>query len=154
MLTILFILLQLPIFSSLSADFVQQRTSSYLATAEVSKGHFEYKAPNYLRWEYKMPKALVWEVGGETEDKNRNVTRLMNVILQTIDGKNLRSNDMFDVQQNDNVYILRPKRRDMQRFFTSITVTLNGKTRVADMVVITEANGDVTSLTFSGVVAR
>ena len=152
MLKCLFILLQINVIGSLTADFRQVNTSELLVKPQVSTGRLAYRAPNYLRWEYVSPSPLVWEVNGQQSNANKNVTRLVNVILQTINGTNFQSNQQFDVNNVDkNVYVMHPKIREMKRFFTSITVTLNAATHIAEKVEIEEVGGGNTTLTFSNV---
>lgn len=44
--------------TALEADFVQHRSSEFLAEPEESRGSFAYRAPDHVRWDYFEPKPL------------------------------------------------------------------------------------------------
>lgn len=44
--------------STLEAEFVQNRTSEFLAAPEESKGDFVYLAPDLVRWDYASPRPV------------------------------------------------------------------------------------------------
>lgn len=50
---------------SLEAEFVQEKTSEFLASPEVSHGTFSYQRPDRVRWEYRSPKPITLVLDGE-----------------------------------------------------------------------------------------
>ncbi|KAB2960108.1 MAG: outer membrane lipoprotein carrier protein LolA [Thermoanaerobaculia bacterium] len=51
--------------ATLSADFVQERESEFLAAPERSTGTFSYARPDRVRWEYESPKPISLVIAGE-----------------------------------------------------------------------------------------
>jgi len=51
--------------TSLEADFVQERSSEFLAKPETSHGSFSYVAPERVRWEYLDPKPISMVIQGD-----------------------------------------------------------------------------------------
>ncbi len=104
------------------------------------------------------------------------VQQLLQFIIRSISGDNLQDNANFTVTQQptsvpsnafsqDNIstqnrntsaqgsttYLLVPKKRDLRQFFQSIEITLNPTTQVAERVVLTEKNGDRSTITFHNI---
>jgi len=50
---------------SLEAEFVQEKTSEFLASPEVSRGSFSYQRPDRVRWEYRSPKPITLVLDGD-----------------------------------------------------------------------------------------
>lgn len=50
---------------SLEADFVQERSSEFLARPEASHGRFSYSSPDRVRWEYVDPKPISMVIDGD-----------------------------------------------------------------------------------------
>ncbi len=130
------------------ADFTQTKATSLLKQAQVSAGHFSYKAPDYLRWEYTSPTSLVWTTANDGST-NQHVQQVLHLILRTINGDYLQENSDFAVSQTDtDTYLLSPKKRELRQLFTSIRIHLVKATGLADQVVLTEKNGDTTTIAF------
>ena len=55
---------------SLKADFTQTKTVALMNEPQVSTGHMEYRAPDYLLWEYITPQPVVWRMDGNTCNVN------------------------------------------------------------------------------------
>lgn len=53
--------------------------------------------------------------------------------------------------QSGTTYLLIPKKRDLRQLFQSIEITLNPTTQVAERVVLTEKNGDRSTITFHNI---
>lgn len=145
------LLLLLSVILNLNADFRQEKEISIMSETQVSTGHLTYKAPDYLRWEYTTPTALVWEVDGKKGNVSPQVRRMIELIMRSISGEYLTTNDDFLVEQQGAVYTLVPKKREIKQLFTSIVITLDPSTGVAKEVVMTEKNGDTTRIRFSNV---
>lgn len=132
----------------LEADFEQVKTSSLFAEPELSKGHLTYREPDYLRWEYTAPQTLVWEVDGSKDNVSPQVRQIMTLILKSVSGAYLEPNEDFQIEKNDNIAKLSPKRRELKQLFVSIAIRINPKTQIAEEVVLNEKNGDQTIIRF------
>ena len=132
----------------LSADFRQTKQSVMLVDEQVSVGHLTYRTPDYLRWEYTSPIQLVWELDGEKSNVSPQVKRLLKLIMQTIACDKLQTTDDFEVSVKNGVYHLLPKNRELKQFFTNIQLEIDSTTKVAKKVILTEKNGDVSTIVF------
>ncbi len=109
------------------------------------------------------------------------VQQLLQFIIRSISGDNLQDNANFTVTQQpasapsnafsqgnaltrsntstqnststqgSTTYLLVPKKRDLRQLFQSIEITLNPTTQVAERVVLTEKNGDRSTITFHNI---
>ena len=160
---------------SLEADFKQVKETRLLQEPQVATGHLSYRSPDQLCWEYLTPTAYKWELGSTSTSPQ--VQQLLQFIIRSISGDNLRNNAAFSVtqlspidsQQNNpgaqqnsmdaakgstdaakgsTTYLLVPKKRDLRQLFQSIEITLNPATQVAERVVLTEKNGDRSTISF------
>jgi len=174
---------------SLEADFKQVKETRLLQEPQVATGHLSYRSPDQLCWEYLTPTAYKWELGSTSTSPQ--VQQLLQFIIRSISGDNLRDNAAFSVtqlsptdtqqgntlsqqngidsQQNNTAtakgnanaakgntdaakgsttYLLVPKKRDLRQLFQSIEITLNPATQVAERVVLTEKNGDRSTISF------
>lgn len=138
----------LSVIMQLSADFRQTKQSQVLVEDQVSVGHLTYRSPDYLRWEYTAPMELVWELDGNRTNVTPQVKRLLKLIMHTIACEKLQSTDDFEVSIQDGIYHLTPKNRELKQFFSAIQLELDTKTKVAKKVVLTEKNGDITTIVF------
>ena len=143
--------LVLVILAFLSADFEQVKTSQLFAEPEVSAGHLTYRHPDYLRWEYFEPRALVWEIDGANGNVSPQVRQIMSLILKSVSGEYLNTNDDFHVGQHEDILELTPKRRELKQLIAKITIRTNPDTKIADEVVLYERNGDETKIRFFNV---
>lgn len=134
---------------SVEADFVQRKTTSLLKEDQVSNGHFSYHAPDYLRWEYISPAPLVWTTENQSTT-NPHIQQILQLILRTVNGDYLQENSDFSLSQTDTAtYILTPKKRELRQLFSSICIHIVPATGLADQVVLTEKNGDTTTISFN-----
>ena len=138
----------LSVIMNIEADFVQIKQSQMLNKPQQTQGHFVYRAPKYLRWEYTQPEKMVWEIDDEKTNANPQVKRLLELIIKSISGDYLTTNDDFDVLQNENIYTLTPKKREIKNFFTSMQITLDEQTKLASEVIMNEKNNDKTTIIF------
>lgn len=135
----------------LSADFHQTKQSQILVEDQVSVGHLTYRSPDYLRWEYTAPMQLVWELDGEKTNVTPQVKRLLKLIMYTITCDELQSTVDFEVAIEKGVYHLLPKNRELKQFFSAIQLEMDTTTNVAKKVVLTEKNGDITTIVFDNI---
>ena len=141
----------LGVILQLSADFCQTKQSAMLVEEQVSPGHLTYRAPDYLRWEYTSPIQLVWELDGEKSNVSPQVKRLLKLIMQTIACDNLQTTDDFEVSMKNGVYYLLPKNRELKQFFSAIQLEIDAQTKVARKVILTEKNGDISTIVFNNI---
>jgi len=150
--------------TSLSANFTQVKTSTLFTDKVVQKGKMQYKSPKQLRWEYTSPKAMtvIFSNGkvllktskGTTSNPNKMLGEMGNMIINTINGSFLKENTDFSVRYYKNktgqvTASLTPINKKIKAYYKNITIVLNSSTHLADKVVLTETNGDVTTITFS-----
>ena len=150
--------------ATLSANFTQEKTSTLFTEKVVQKGKLNYKAPNQLRWEYTSPKAMtvIFSNGkvllktekGTTSNPNKMLGEMGNMIINTINGSFLKENPDFSTRYYKNksgqyVVMLTPINKRIKAYYKNITITLSNSTYLADKVMLTEVNGDVTTITFS-----
>ena len=124
---------------SLKADFTQTKTVALMNEPQVSTGHMEYRAPDYLQWEYITPQPVVRRMDGNTCNVNPPIQRLLRMIMASIAGGN---------KQDEKVM------REAKRFFQSIHIVMDEDKEVAKRVEMTEKNGDTTIIEFTNVVAQ
>lgn len=150
---------------TLSANFTQEKTSALFSEKVVQKGIFCYQSPRQLRWEYKSPKPLTMlfedqKVSlltdkGAINSPNKMLNELGKMIINTINGDNICDNANFDISflknSHDGNYIavLKPINKRIKAIYSSIRVVLNGKDYLAEKVILTESNGDITILIFT-----
>lgn len=137
---------------SLTANFVQERSVSIMKNSQISEGVLTYKKPDYLKWEYTSPSNLIWEIDGEKGNVNKQVRGLVELIMKSVSGEIFEFNTDFDIKQENNIYILKPQKREYKQLMENITIILNPKTNIADEVIILEKNGDTTKIKFSNVI--
>lgn len=150
--------------TSLSANFTQEKSSSLFTDKVVQKGKLNYKSPKQLRWEYTSPKAMtvIFSNGkvllktekGTTSNPNKMLGEMGNMIINTINGSFLKENSDFSTRYYKNkggqyVVVLTPVNKKIKTYYKSISITLSNSTFLADKVVLTEVNGDITTITFS-----
>jgi outer membrane lipoprotein-sorting protein len=150
--------------SSLSANFTQEKTSTLFTEKIVQKGKLNYKAPKQLRWEYTSPKAMtvIFSNGkvllktekGTSSNPNKMLGEMGNMIINTINGSFLKENPDFSTRYYKNksghyVVVLTPINKKIRAYYKNISITLNSSTFLADKVVLTEVNGDATTITFA-----
>lgn len=162
---------------SLEADFKQVKETRLLQEPQVATGHLSYRSPDQLCWEYLTPTAYKWELGSTSTSPQ--VQQLLEFIIRSISGDNLHDTAAFSVTQcttntdsqqsnptslsnnadsakgstgsakGSTTYLLIPKKRDLKQLFQSIEITLDPATQVAERVVLTEKNGDRSTISFS-----
>ena len=150
--------------TTLSANFTQEKTSTLFTEKVVQKGKLSYKAPKQLRWEYTSPKAMtvIFSNGkvllktdkGTTNNPNKMLGEMGNMIINTINGSFLKENSDFSTRYYKNksgqyVVMLTPVNKKIKAYYKSISIILNNSTFLADKVVLTEVNGDTTTIIFS-----
>lgn len=151
---------------TLSADFSQEKTSSLFTDKVIQKGRFFYKkSGQQLRWEYKSPKPMTLLFNddqvtlltdkGPISNPNKMLNELGKMIINTINGDNMTVNTNFKInylknsQDGSYTAVLTPVNKKIKANYSSIRVILNGKSYLAEKVILNESNGDVTTISFS-----
>jgi len=134
---------------NLEADFRQVKEARMLQEPQVSTGHVSYSAPDRMCWEYRSPDPYKWELGSQSTAPQ--VQQLLRFIVNTIAGDYLHDSAEFSVKQEGNVYLLTPKKRELKQLFQSVRITMHETMNVAECVVLTEKNGDKSTITFHNV---
>lgn len=149
---------------TLSASFLQEKSSSMLAEKVVQKGTLHYKAPAKMRWAYTSPEAMaIVFCDGKTVLQNKNgpsapnkmVGELGDMIVKAVNGQFLKDNTSFSSSYYRNAgsgevtVKLKPLNKRMKLYYKEITLVLDKKDYLARKIVLAEASGDVTSIVFS-----
>lgn len=151
--------------TTLSAQFTQEKTSTLVTEKIVQKGKFYFRAPKQLRWEYTSPKALsvIFSNGkvllktsnGTTGSPNKMLNEMGSLIINTINGSFLTDNANFKARYYKNsktgkiTVVLTPINKRIKAYYSKMVITLDGKSLLAEKVVMQEISGDSTSITFT-----
>jgi len=147
---------------SLQCGFVQEKTSALVTGKAVAKGILVYQAPSSLRWEYKEPtpstlilngnNAVLLNKDGKKVGDARMLKQLAGMIINVISGESLKDNKQFSTEifQTDTRIrvVLTPVQKRMKDFYSTIEMVLDGKTLLAERIVLNEASGDKTVISF------
>lgn len=153
---------------SMQCNFTQNKTMSMLAEPTVSKGRMCYVSPDKMKWEYTDPYPFAIKVDGDKmtkvadgkeeilDTKNRMYQGMMKIIMSSATGKNLFDKSTFDVtiSSDGNFWRadMKPKKSDMKRMFSTMTFYFEKKRDIINKVVLTEANGDNTTIQFTDII--
>lgn len=133
---------------------------------------WEYLTPTAYKWELgststspqvqQLLQFIIRSISGDNLHDNAafSVTQLSPTDTQQ--GNTASQQNGIDSQQNNTAsakgntesakgsttYLLVPKKRDLRQLFQSIEITLNPATQVAERVVLTEKNGDRSTISF------
>jgi outer membrane lipoprotein carrier protein len=149
---------------SLQCNYKQEKKSSLLSGVSVSKGVMYFESPNLLRWENTHPTQYMFVVNndkikvknsqGEYSNSNKMFQEISKIIIGIISGKELQEGKNFnsDFYTNDKgllIVKMMPLNRRLKSMFNTITITIDPKTNLADIIQMDEKNGDITTITFS-----
>ena len=148
---------------SLRCHFVQTRTSPMLSTSVESQGHMSYTRPSTLRWEYESPyrqaiivrgdSLITSQEGKKSSTSAKAMTRgLVKMMVGSLNGEKLFDERLFTIdvyeEAQDYVAVMKPRRRDMQRLFRTITFTFAKKDSVVKSVTLSEREDTATTIRF------
>ena len=99
-------------------------------------------------------KVLLKTEKGTTSNPNKMLGEMGNMIINTINGSFLKENSDFNTRYYKNksgqyVVMLIPVNKRIKAYYKSISIALNNSTYLADKVILTEVNGDATTIIFS-----
>jgi outer membrane lipoprotein-sorting protein len=149
-----------------TATFVQERTIGLLATVVKSDGEMTLVRPDRLRWELKPPDAVTYWIGPEgfayaTPSGGASVGKqaagrfapVLGDMLILFGGDLEKLRSRYDItiasRSPDVVLHLVPKTDEVKRAVSSIDLTLGSELWTMKKVVMAEANGDKSVITFS-----
>ena len=149
---------------TIDCDFVQEKSLSVIADKIVSKGHFQFKQDNKLRWEYQDPfKYLVILNGTKIYIKDNNkenkvdmpsnkmFQEINNLISSSVQGK-VSSNKSFKTKAfaSEAFYLVEvtPVSKNVKEFFKTIEVYFDKNDYTVTKVNMIENSGDNTLITF------
>ena len=90
------------------------------------------------------------------DTKSRMYQGMMKIIMSSATGKNLFDKSSFDVTISDDGNFwradMKPKKSDMKRMFSTMTFYFEKKRDIINKVVLSEANGDNTTIQFTDII--
>jgi outer membrane lipoprotein carrier protein len=152
--------------TSLSCNFVQEKTASILTEQSAAKGKMYYRNDNKLRWEYTSPFANAVIMNGkkmamQTEKGKTNVSGGMtylfrgiaDIMMSGISGKGLTDSKRFKINVLSNGKSVKvqmiPLQTQVKKAFTEIAIVFNTADYAAETVVLHDAQGGVTTITLT-----
>ena len=153
---------------TLTCNFTQVKTLSFLNDKMTSQGRMCYDASGKLRWEYTSPYTYTFILNGQQvhiqSAKNRQTidirqSRLFQgiaqVMMNSVTGRNLTSNKdfacTFYTQGDVWVADLVPQRKEMKQMFSTIRLRFDSKRHMVSQVEMNEKRGDVTVITLKDI---
>ena len=153
---------------SIQCDFTQVRQSTMLKEKQTSKGKMSFSGKN-LKWEYTEPNKFALVVkeengqqqvyiqqDGKTKKADGQSGQLFKgiaqIVMGSVTGTALSSGDFtveMYTQGTQWVAKLTPKQTKLKKMFTSIHLYFNDKHNAVTKVEMKEANGDMTTITFT-----
>lgn len=150
--------------TTMKVHFIQEKHSDLFVEPMVQEGEMLYKSPDKLKWHYQTPQEmtlifnekqiLLKQAGKWIENPNKMLGELGQLIIQTINGKNLQKSPHFETKYEKNrngqiEIVLLPLAKRLKSFYKEIRVVLEKDKFVASQVIMKEANNDVTKIVFS-----
>lgn len=145
--------------------FIQTRHVSLVDGDIVSRGNMVYRKPDMLRWEYTSPEPFAFEINGQdisiTYGDGGNVTdvsgnrmyrEMVRLLLGAVSGELVTDERMFSVKVcSDGRTVtarLTPKKGELKRLWTCMTMHFEADTYKALGIDLTEAGGSETHIEF------
>lgn len=153
---------------SIDCDFTQTRHVSIMDEDMVSKGHMSFAAPDHLEWRYTSPNPMGLVLDGETVTiesagksntadtrQNRMYREISRLLMGSISGSALTDSRTFETSvTKDKGFIvaeLVPKKAELKRMWSKMTMYFTASTMIADHIEILEAGGDTTTIVFTNI---
>lgn len=149
---------------TLQCAFRQEKTSTLLNEVGESTGMMYFsKEKSLLRWEYVTPQSSVMIVddgkiltdgdGGKSKKASRMFQGLGKMISGVVSGEEFSNERNFKAEvygTSGELWInMIPANRRVSRMMKKLEITIDRKNMVATKMVMTEKNGDVTTIRFS-----
>ena len=151
---------------TIQCDFTQMRQSTMLKEKQTSKGQMYFAGKN-LKWAYTSPNkyALIVKGDGQVLIQQDGKTKkadgqsgqlfkgIAQIVMGSVTGTALSNSGDFTVEMYTQgtqwIAKLTPKQPKLKKMFTSIHLYFNDKHNAVTKVEMKEANGDMTTITFT-----
>ena len=149
---------------SITADFVQEKHSTFFKEPLVSKGKFYYDQSGQMRWEQNHPEKHIILINGEelriqqkgkvntyNLSSNKQLAFIKLLMIGTVNGDLLNSGkfDIVYLETSANYVLnLTPKEKRMRNMFNEIKLSFNKQTMRLQEIKMTEPEGDFTLISF------
>lgn len=148
---------------SLQCDFTQEKRLSLLNDKIVSKGVMRFKRPDRLYWHYSNPYTYTFVINGtqvaitshekkQVIDVKQNVLfqEIVKMMMNSVTGKCLTDKTSFSVKMYKDGTNWRaeltPMKKQMKKFFSTITLLIDPAKGMVHTVVMKERSGDTTTI--------
>ncbi|CAN5456425.1 hypothetical protein BH10BAC1_BH10BAC1_20810 [soil metagenome] len=156
---------QSKLITTLESDFIQEKYLSVMSEKIISKGHFQFKKVNMLRWEYNDPykyliainkdKMFIKDNGKVSKydiNSNKMFKSINEMMVNTVQGNLLNNKDYkAKFYENDKFYLLEltPTQKGAKDFLKVIQLYINKIDYAVDKVKMIEPSDDYTLIDFS-----
>jgi outer membrane lipoprotein-sorting protein len=156
---------QSKLITSLESDFTQEKYLSVMSEKIISKGHFQFKKVNMLRWEYTDPytyliainkdKMYIKDQGKVSKydiNSNKMFKSINEMMVNTVQGNLLNNKDYkAKYYESDKFYLLElsPTQKGAKDFLKVIQLYINKTDYAVEKVKMIEPSDDYTSIDFS-----
>lgn len=156
---------QSKLINSIESDFTQEKYLSVMSEKIISKGHFQFKKVNMLRWEYIAPykyliainknKMYIKDNGKLNKydiNSNKMFKSINEMMVNTVQGNLLNNKDYkAKFYENEKNYLLEltPTQKGAKDFLKVIQLYINKVDYAVEKVKMIEPSEDYTSIDFS-----
>lgn len=157
--------------TSLTSTFTQTKKMAILKEPSIMKGMMYYKNKDKFRWEYNNTPKFIFAQNGKTistqtgenvqiitDNSVKLYEEISKLVSQSINGNILENSKDFTISYEQNGQYVKvnmvPKQRTMKRFIASITLYIDKKTMLASKFIMSEANGDSTTIVFDKILTN
>jgi len=150
---------------SMKSDFVQEKHLSFMSEPIISKGVFQYKLDNKIRWQYTSPfnyllilnngKLLVDDEGNQNKidlSNNEMFKQINDIISNALTGNVFDNPEQFNntiEESKDSFRVsLTPKNKDLEIYIKEIKIILSKETMLVKEVKLIELSDDFTKISF------
>jgi outer membrane lipoprotein-sorting protein len=150
--------------TSMTCDFVQEKSLSFMAQKVISKGNMKYKKPDMMKLEYTTPfvyimslykgKVLIKDNGkvSKYDSKTNKLFKYVNdLMIKAVQGNVLDSKEFsIAFKENSKFFLMEMTPIDvtMKEYVTKVNVYVNKTDYGVMKVEMTEKSGDYTLITF------
>ena len=146
---------------SMTCNFTQVKTLSFLNDKLTSQGRMCYDSSGRLRWEYLSPYSYVFVLNGQkvyikssksaqTVDirQSRLFQGIAQVMMNCVTGRSLTSSADFDcvmsTQGAEWVALLTPKKKELKKLFQTVELHFSSSRQMVTRIIMAEPSGDTT----------
>ncbi len=152
--------------TTITAEFMQEKSISALTEKVLSKGTFTYKKSGKVRIEYFEPYDHLMIMNGDrvllrdgdrqnrmNMKSNKLLRQVNSIIVECIQGSALTSGEfMSGVWEDKESYLVRlePVAKSLKEFFVDIILVIEKEDYLARSIIMREPGGDTTTMIFTG----